>query len=66
MKDSYLFLPPEQVGEVGAVQRLPVLEEASFNEACDLAHGKYRGWRAFKESAISVLSPTSGTIEKHI
>ncbi len=56
-KSVHLFLPPKSVGEVGASEKLPIEVEVSFDEACILAHGKYRGWRVFVESAISVIEP---------
>lgn len=54
-KDTYLFFPPEGLGERAASERVPVIIEASFNEACVLASGPYRGWRVFSESSIEIL-----------
>ena len=56
-KDTYLFLPPTGVGERTAAEKAPVIVEATFNEACDLAHGVYRGWKVFVQSAIGVPEP---------
>ena len=53
-KDTYLFLPPTGIGERTAAEKAPVIVEATFNEACDFAHGVYRGWKVFVQSAIGV------------
>lgn len=55
-KGTYFFHPPNQLGEVGAVGRLPVrLDDITSDEACDLAHTTYRGWEVSALTGIGVV-----------
>src|SRR3989344_7000271 len=55
--NTYLFVPPRSVGEEAASQREAVIVEVSFDEACILAHGPYRGWEVFQKLSIGIVLP---------